>query len=602
MSASGGDFVDLSADAAAADLPNALRATHVRAYDQARAAGDIEAMAAAALSLAATHKFGTFPGRVPAFLYEAYSLAQGEQRTRLAVAVARAWAYGGDPARAAALAAEALADAEQRGDPALLAEALDAQLLVHWGPDDLEERLRITARLEDTVAHVTDVEVRMSAHLWRLTTALEGLDLSAVRRQVRALDVLAGESSSSRVRFFAAARRGMYALLTGDLDAARLAMSEAVAAGAEAGEPDTYAIERELTAGVARQAGDTAALAREASNYESFGLRESVTAIAAEGAVLWVAAGELSRARTLLHQLAGADFGNIPRNVDWLLSMTSLAGVAAATEVHDLAEQSRRLLEPFAGRGVVDGGGVRFAGVVDDYLGRTCQLLGEDEDARQWFSRAADSYQRMGASWWLNRLPSVGIPLRRPVLVLHLRPGEDGIWWIGRDGAATAVRDARGLHYLRFLLQRPGVDVSALDLSNAVAGHPEAGVNESHTGELLDRQALESYRRRLADIDSELDEMRSWADTGRVTTLEDEREALLGQLRAAAGLGGRQRTSGATAERARVAVRKALATAIDRLNRADPQLGRLLLDTISTGTVCRYDPDPDRPTRWLLTG
>jgi hypothetical protein len=32
----------------------------------------------------------------------------------------------------------------------------------------------------------------------------------------------------------------------------------------------------------------------------------------------------------------------------------------------------------------------------------------------------------------------------------------------------------------------------------------------------------------------------------------------------------------------------------------DPALGGLLRDTVRTGTVCRYDPDPARPVRWLL--
>ena len=127
---------------------SAARAGYVRGYERARAAGDIEAMAEAALGLAATQTFGTVPGRVPAFLHEAYSLARGEQRARLAVALARAWAYGYDPARAARYVAEALAYAQTHGDPSLLAAALDAQLLVHWGPDDLDERLSITARLE----------------------------------------------------------------------------------------------------------------------------------------------------------------------------------------------------------------------------------------------------------------------------------------------------------------------------------------------------------------------------------------------------------------------------------------------------------------------
>ena len=361
---------------------SAARAGYVLGYERARAAGDIDAMAEAALGLAATQTFGTVPGRVPAFLHEAYSLARGEQRARLAVALARAWAYGYDPARAARFAAEALAYAQADGDPSLLAAALDAQLLVHWGPDDLDERLSITARLEDTVAHVTDPEPRMSAHLWRLTTALECLDLPAVRRQVRALDLLAAESGTARVRFFAASRRGMYALLTGDLDAAGQAVREVAAAGAEAGEADALLIGHMLAAGIARQAGDVAALAREAALYEEFGVHEAVPWVAAEAALLWVDAGELDRARGLLHQLAGSNFSGIARDLDWLLTMVELTEVSVATGTAALAETALGLLVPYAGRGVVNGGGAAFAGVISDYLYQASNLLGTG-DAQQ---------------------------------------------------------------------------------------------------------------------------------------------------------------------------------------------------------------------------
>src|SRR5437764_8536235 len=101
-------------------------------------------MTAAAVGLAAGQSFGTFPGRVPALLHEAYRLASGVQRAQVAVALARAWVYGGDPDRGVDFAREAIATAEDAGDPRLLADALDAQLLVHWGPDDLAERVRIT--------------------------------------------------------------------------------------------------------------------------------------------------------------------------------------------------------------------------------------------------------------------------------------------------------------------------------------------------------------------------------------------------------------------------------------------------------------------------
>src|SRR5206468_9271945 len=122
---------------------------------------DVDAMTEAALGLAAGRTFGTVPGQVPAYLHEAYRRAGGEQRARIAVALARAWVYGGSPERAAGFAEEAIEAAERSGDAPLLAAALDARLLVHWGPDDLTERLRLTRRLEDTVAHLTDVEARL---------------------------------------------------------------------------------------------------------------------------------------------------------------------------------------------------------------------------------------------------------------------------------------------------------------------------------------------------------------------------------------------------------------------------------------------------------
>jgi hypothetical protein len=604
------------------DAAPAARADYVRAYDKARAAGDIGAMAEAALGQAATKTFGTFPGRVPAFLHEAYSLARGEQRARLAIALARAWAYGYDPARAAGFAAEAFAYAQAHDDPPMLAAALDAQLLVHWGPDDLDERLSITARLEDTVAHVTDIEPRMSAHLWRLTTALECLDLPAVRRQLRALDLLAAETGTARVRFFAASRRGMYALLVDDLDAAGRALQEVPAAGAQAGEADTPLIGHMLTAGIARQAGDVAALAREAAWYEEFGVHEAIPWVVAEAALLWVAAGEPARASRLLHQVAGPDFSGSARDLDWLLTVAELIEVAVATGARDLAEMGMGALAPYAGRGVVNGGGAVFAGVVSDYLYQASELIGTG-DAQQWAARAVGEYEQLGASWWLRRLPPA-IPGQRAKLVCaasrleeahpavtrpgaaqsgaaHLRPGGEGIWWVGREGAVTAIRDVKGLHYLRIMLQRPGADIPAIDLSDTVAGHPGTGVAGGGVGEMLDKQALSAYRRRLAEIDADLDQAQSWADTGRAAKLAAERDALLDQLRAATGLGGRPRVPGSAHERARIAVRKAIVNAIDRVATADPSLARLLSDTVTTGAICRYDPDPDRPVHWVLS-
>ena len=576
------------------------RAAFAKAFELAREQRDPEAMGQAALGLAGGYVSGTHFGRVPAFLFEAHGLATGVSRTRLAVALARAWAYSGDTDRAVPFAAEAIEGAESSGDAALLAEALDAQLLVHWGPDDLVERLRITARLDDTVAHLADPESRMSAHLWRMTTAMEMLDMPTVRRQLRALQDLADETGSARIRFFSEARNGMHALLVGDLDAARRHREAAIAAGSRAAEPDVLAIDHALGSVIAVHSGDRTAIAAEAEVYERAARELAHKTVAAEGIPLWVAAQQLDRARRQLRQAAGAGLGAITRDGDWLLIVTCLTESAAATGELDLAAEGYALLEPYAGRGVANGGAAAFNGVVDGYLSAAAAALGREEDARRWARSAAELAERFGAAWWTRRYrgtagPAVGQPPSSAVL----RRASDGVWTIGRAGATQPVREVKGFAYLQLLISQPGVVVSALELSDHAAGHAGSSLDQAPAGELVDRQALAAYRKRLAEIDVELDQFRQWNDAARLERLEDERDALLAEVRTATGFSGRIRETGATAERARVAVRKAIAAAIERITEVDSGLGRLLRDCVHTGALCVYDPDPARPVSWL---
>lgn len=115
----------------------------------------------------------------------------------------------------------------------------------------------------------------------------------------------------------------------------------------------------------------------------------------------------------------------------------------------------------------------------------------------------------------------------------------------------------------------PGVESSALALSAAAPGHAGTVVADSETGEVIDRQALAAYRQRLREIDAELDTAGSWNDQAGLDRLRLEREALLAEVRAATGLGGRRRRISSTEERARVAVRKTIAAAPDRIQQHD---------------------------------
>ena len=265
-------------------------------------------------------------------------------------------------------------------------------------------------------------------------------------------------------------------------------------------------------------------------------------------------------------------------------------------------------MAPYAGRCVLNAGAVVCVGVVEDYLWRAA-VVSADPRADDWRAAADAAYRRLNAPWWLRGVSTVydvkrGAPVAAPrpvdrrTVEMRRLPGQS-VWSVGPAGEARLLPDMKGLHYLRALLQRPGAEITALEMSAMVAGHGTA-VAEPDAGERLDRRALTAYRNRLRQIDEELDEAQSWNDPARVERIETEREALLRELAGAAGLGGRARSMGGTAERARVAVRKAIAAALDRIDTEDPATARLLRRTIHTGSVCRYEPDPDTPVDWLF--
>jgi hypothetical protein len=242
---------------------------------------------------------------------------------------------------------------------------------------------------------------------------------------------------------------------------------------------------------------------------------------------------------------------------------------------------------------------VTFHGVADDAIYRARRALGDDA-ADRWHDSAQGAYRRIGAAWWERQLgpsarPTVRTPAARRVCFSQ---DDTGIWRVGDEAATVSLADLKGLHYLRYLLARPGQDIDALTLSSAVAGH--AGVlDEADTGEILDATALAAYRRRLSEIDAQLDAADSRGDRSAAARLTAERDALLEQLRAATGLGGRQRRAGGSAERARIAVRKAIAGALAQIESREPGIARLLRDCVRTGMTCRCEPDPDHPVTWI---
>jgi tetratricopeptide (TPR) repeat protein len=185
---------------------------------------------------------------------------------------------------------------------------------------------------------------------------------------------------------------------------------------------------------------------------------------------------------------------------------------------------------------------------------------------------------------------------------------EGDYWSVVFEGRTVRVRDLKGMRYLAHLLAHPGREFHVLDLVAAEGGsvaQVESGqVTElSHStlgdaGELLDARAKDAYRRRLAEIEDDIEQARAFGDTERAAQADTERDFLVRELSRAVGLGGRDRRAASASERARVGVTRAIRKAIARIGEHHPQLGDHLDRAIRTGTYCDYLPDPRTPSGW----
>jgi tetratricopeptide (TPR) repeat protein len=172
---------------------------------------------------------------------------------------------------------------------------------------------------------------------------------------------------------------------------------------------------------------------------------------------------------------------------------------------------------------------------------------------------------------------------------------EGDYWSVGFEGRTAHVRDLKGMRYLAQLLAHPGREFHVLDL---VAVETGQGTALGDAGELLDERAKNAYRRRLAEIEDDIEQARALGDAGREAQADVEREFLVRELAGAVGRGGRDRRAASASERARAAVTRAIRQAIERIGEHHARLGEHLDGTVRTGTYCAYAPDSDAPAAW----
>lgn len=376
---------------------------------------------------------------------------------------------------ARALAAEALALAEERCSGATVAQCLRAQYTVWWEPGFAVQRAEIAARMVSVARTAGDDEAEATAHLLHATALLELGDPGSFEVLERFFG-LAHRLRLPRLDYLAVTRRTALAIMRGEFDAARRHLVEASELGARIGEPDAVHVEFHLRWELSRYVGDRHELldrplpGPQTVHMQLYGR-------------IWrplilLDAGRRDEAEHAFADTAVVPLDHVRRDWVFLHNVFDLGEAAVRLGRHDVADRCRRALAPYSGTVCVTSATVAVAGAVDHHLGALALALGDVAAAIEHLEAALVVHERLGARPWadasrdlLDRARAAAEGARAAGSLVR----EGRVWRVSWDGFDTHVPDAKGIRDLAVLLTRPGPDVHAADLYGAGAREGEGG-------------------------------------------------------------------------------------------------------------------------------
>lgn len=610
----GGLLCELGEAALAVGDPERARAAYTEAAELARRTDRPHLLATSALGLAGGR--GGFeidlrdPERV-AVLTEALDALprdRSAQRVELLARLSVTLAFTGAERRRDGLSAEAVDLARRIGDPGLLAAALAARCDAVSGPDHVGERL---AAAEEVTALAREAGDRCGELLGRrlaVVALAEAGRWPAVDAEIEAYAGVAEALGQLRLAWYAPLWRGARALMRGELDIADQRASRLAELAAASGSVNARLLGLVQRMVRSVNTGQGEELAADFVQMAAL-VPEQPLVAACSYAFLHAQLGQPEQSRVHLDRLVAAGADALPRDSEWLPAMAQV-GVASVLVGHrGAAELAYRELSPYPELCAIEGIFAGTWGSVAAHLGLLARYLGDADRAAGHFASAVRLDAAAGAALgdrtrqWAGGTvrPAAGpapIDTTAPIETTaptaraaereaaFYRDGE--VWTVSFAGRTARLRDTKGLRDLAVLLARPGQQTHVTELAGGGSGPARI---DADTGVLADRRALAAYRDRLREIDLALDEADAGADPLRAGRLSAEREALLGELSAVTGLGGRPRVGGSGTERVRKAVTNRIRQALDRVAEAHPELGRHLQASIHTGTWCRYEPE-----------
>jgi tetratricopeptide (TPR) repeat protein len=562
--------------------------------------------------------------------------------------------------RSLPLCEEAIEVARRVDDTGAMVSALWTKHQLLWGPHDAEERLDAANEIVGLAEKAGALDWALSAREFRLSALIELGRIDLADHEIESYAVLqdrTGQSFGTIERY-----RAMRCLMRGDFERAEQHARDLLRIAQRRQDQPLFTAFGTLMIQIRSEQGRAAENEQVIRNYAVQFPTLAISRCGL--ADVYASEGREAEARQEFERFAADDFSGIPRDCNWICCLSTLCGVCVALHDEPRAATLYALLRPYGSRNVTIGWADVSYGSLEHRLGRLAALMKRFDEAEAHFVAALRFDQQMEAPPFVarTRYEYASMLLRRgaegdrekalgllrqalgaaselgmrrletraqDLIAALVAPSEqsglaeesvfarEGDYWTVRyEGKPWRLKDAKGLHYIAHLLGHPGEKIRVLDLVARVGGEgtevvDPAGAKDlartgtlaadlGHAGEMLDAQAKASYKRRLQQLEDELEEARELGNEERIAKIEDEKDALAHELRRAVGLGGRDRLAASSTERARAAVTRAIRLALERISQHDRDLGRLLSTTIKTGVVCSYVPDDRFPVSWRL--
>jgi len=626
-----------------AGQPLRAKPNFLRAAEAARACGSAEHLARAALGFEtlAADLGGTEPDRVYVNLLEEAAVALepegGKYRARVLARLAQVPHRSMPRERRAAMSAEAVEIARRIEDPYALAYALLGRNYALWDSDPPSTRRERADEVLRCAEQAGERALALDGRLQRAFTWFELGDRAALDQEMRQFHTLAIELRQPRYLWLDLILQTCRACLTGALAEAKRLTDETLEAGMRHNRSNAMQVYALQSFAIRRETGD---LEEMEPMLRSLAEQNPIAAWLCALAFLYGELGREAEARQVFERLATGDFGDVPQDPLWLISVTCLAETCAFLGDAERAARLYAMLSPYAEQGVTLGGAVSLGSAArplgllaatmrryDDAVGLLEAALrfdrrmgaipgvvrglrdlartlvarddsGDRERAAQLAAEARTEAARVGMARLVEQLRDLAdtpAGSAAPAADDRRFQQEGDFWTLSFAGTVVRLRDAKGLHYLAHLLRHPEREFHVVDL--VAAARVATG---GDTGAVLDPSAKSAYRTRLAELRDEIEEADRFNDLGRATRLRGEMSAIAQQLQSAVGVGGRDRRPGSQAERARLAVTQCVKASLKKIRQAHPALGHYLGTTIRTGYYCAYQPAPRERGDWLL--